>query len=77
MPRYLNPEWKTKQIALIEDAMRDGIPYVHTTEFTLAKQWIVRELDRRNIPYIAKALGAGVVKYSTDTKTCPCCKKPL
>lgn len=39
--------------------------------------WLVATLAKYNIPFKVHNLGAGVKRITTDTDTCPCCKKPL
>lgn len=48
-----------------------------TTAFTNWQQQIILELNHANIPFKVYNLGSGVKKITTNTDTCPCCKKKL
>lgn len=48
-----------------------------TTEFNLAKQFLVKLLTNHGTPFKVYNLGCGVVRITTDTDTCPCCGKAL
>jgi hypothetical protein len=76
MAKTLNPNWVTSQKQLMAN-VAVGEPYSAVESFALAKTFIVTELTRRNIPFKTYNLGAGVMRITTDTDTCPCCKRKL
>lgn len=39
--------------------------------------WLVTKLARLNKPFKIFNLGAGVKRITTDTDTCPCCKRKI
>ena len=48
-----------------------------TSGHNLPIQWLVMRLSNASVPYKIYPLGAGVKRITTDTDTCPCCKRPL
>ena len=73
----LNPTWKAEQVKKLEAALVEHKIYEMTISLPMAKKWVIFELDRRSIPFKVHNLGAGVAKITTDTDTCPCCKRKL
>jgi len=77
MMKRLNPTWAKRQQELISEKLANNEVYETIESFSLAKTFLVKELAKRNIPFRAYSLGAGVTKITTDTTTCPCCKRKL
>jgi hypothetical protein len=75
MAAILNPLWVTEQKALISN--RHIVPYNVVVSFTQAKVFVVTTLTNLNIPFKMYSLGSGVVRITTDTDRCPCCKRKL
>ena len=73
----LNPRWKAEQVEKIGAAREAHSTYEITTGIPVVKKWVILELDRRGMPFKVYNLGAGVARVTTDTDTCPCCKKKL
>lgn len=46
-------------------------------DVNIASQWLIMRLAKERIPFKVYNLGAGVKRITTDTDTCPCCKKSL
>lgn len=46
-----------------------------TTSFLPAVQWLIMQLAKNGIPFKLINLGAGVKRITTETNTCPCCKR--
>jgi len=42
--------------------------------FRPAAKWLVLELTEKDIPFKVYQLGLGVVRITTETNVCPCCK---
>lgn len=51
----------------VDETLADALPTV----------WLILRLTEKNIPFRVFSVGAGVRRITTDTTTCPCCKKPL
>jgi len=77
MPVSLNQAWVSEQVTMINDAVLSREIYNVVLSFSKAKTRIVTELTKRNIPFKLYNLGAGVVRITTDTDKCPCCKRKL
>ena len=54
-----------------------GKPLDFTSPHNLLIQWFVLRLSKRDRPFKLYQLGAGVKRITTETTTCPCCKRPL
>ena len=65
----LRPEW----IAEMKGRIASGGVFEYTTDFPLAMPWIIKYLDKLNIPFKLFNLGAGVKKITTKVNTCPKC----
>lgn len=73
MPIRLNPEWCQKMTA---DA-HSSLPVDYTSNLNLAIQYTIFQLSNAGRPFKLYNLGAGVKRITTDTDTCPCCKRKL
>ena len=73
MAMRLNPKWLG---AAVDELDKTG-KLSRTTECNAGIQSIILLLNRRNIPFKLYNLGAGVKRVTTDTDTCPCCKRKL
>jgi hypothetical protein len=67
------PAW-AKRVGDLLDARQ---PIDETTHYTPAIQFIVTRLAKSGRAFRIHQLGAGVKRITTDTDTCPCCKKKL
>jgi hypothetical protein len=67
----------TKWIARLEPMIYSSTPVDETLSFTKGKQWLVMQLTKANRPFKIYSLGAGVSRITTETDTCPCCKRKL
>lgn len=76
MAKTLNLNWVKAQQQLMSN-VAVGEPYEVIESFAQAKTFVVTELTKRGIPFKLYNLGAGVVKITTNTDTCPCCKRKL
>lgn len=76
--KIISAAWRQKVIAEMDALQQTGGPAVEcVTGESIVKKWLICSLAARNIPFVVYALGAGVVRITTDTKTCPCCKQAL
>ena len=66
-------EWFNKCLEELDGKRRIDI----TVNLNIAARALVTALDRRGILYKVYNLGAGVKRITTDTDTCPCCKRKL
>lgn len=76
----INPAWKKEteeKIARANPRRGDRDHFAITLAWSQSIQWVIMELDQREIPFRVYSLGAGVKKITTDTDCCPCCKKSL
>ena len=73
MKMMLNPDWvkemrrKRKMGELIDQTITSNLP----------AKWLIAYLSKNNTPFKIHNLGAGVKRITTDTDTCPICKKKL
>lgn len=70
--KVINPIWAEK----VRDSIKEY--KANKTDFELvvmgpAKQWLIGELARLDIPFKTINKGAGVVKVTTKTDVCPKC----
>jgi hypothetical protein len=77
MSLRLNSVWIDKQREAITAARANNSIYEIIESFPKAKTFLITELSTRNIPFVVYSLGSGVVRITTDTTTCPCCKRKL
>lgn len=66
-------EWALK----IQELINHEQPVDRICSSAMSANWLVATLAKNNIPFKIHNLGAGVKHITTDTDTCPCCKKPL
>lgn len=73
MSLRLTQHWQEEMQAKLAERK----PIDLTSTHNLPIQWLIVRLANASIPYKVYNLGAGVKRITTDTTTCPCCKKPL
>ena len=73
MPIRLNPARAEELL----NTMKSGGKVDITTGHTFVKQWLVINLTHTNRSFKIHKLGAGVERITTETDTCPCCKRAL
>lgn len=73
MRRGINPGWQKKILYDLDNGQKID----ETQSFLPGIQWLIRELVKRGKPYRMWNLGAGVRRITTDTDSCPCCKRQL
>jgi hypothetical protein len=61
----------------IQSRIDSALPIDAHTRHNYAAAWLVEKLTRLNLPYKIYNLGAGVRRITTDTDSCPCCKRKL
>lgn len=72
--KIIAPQWKTA----MEEKMGAVNPNVdETLSSNMAAQYLIVRLSNRGLPFRVYNLGAGVKRITTNTDTCPCCKKAL
>lgn len=71
--KIISETWKSNIISNIQK----GIKIDETVSFNKAIQWLIVKLTHHSIPFTLYNLGAGVKRITTDTDTCPCCKRKL
>lgn len=69
----LNPKWTAEKL----DAMNHGRLIDETLECNMAAKWLIAALSHRNKTFSVYNIGAGVKRITTDSTTCPCCKRKL
>lgn len=71
----LSESYRNGQLSLM-DAFRAGLTpeYSVVTADLVVKRWTIGRLLAKNISYVALNMGAGVMKITTRTDTCPKCK---
>ena len=70
MPKIINPKWQAEILARLTSIDE-------TLKYNINAAWLIATLSERNIPFRVSNLGAGVKRITTDTDTCPCCKRKL
>lgn len=73
MIKGIKPGWIKKR----KEDIRKGRPIHLITSFDKATQTLITLLAKTNIPFKLYNLGVGVKELTTDTDTCPCCKRKL
>ena len=71
--KIIAPQWAER----MQESIDYHRPIDETTAFTKAIQWLIVKLSKENTPFKLYNIGAGVKRITTNTETCPCCKKPL
>jgi hypothetical protein len=69
----VNPTWAEK----VAKQVREGYEVDRTIAFNKAAQYLIQILTKYNRPFKIYNLGAGVKRITTNTDTCPCCKRRL
>jgi hypothetical protein len=73
MATIINPTWQRNMTIRMDSAL--SIDETLTNNKPAA--WLVAELANRSTPFRVYNLGAGVKRITTDTDTCPCCRRKL
>ncbi len=73
MGKVINPAWAGKIRGLLDS----GQPVDETTSFTPAAAFLIQELTLAGRAFRVYTLGAGVRRITTDTDSCPMCKREL
>jgi hypothetical protein len=69
----INPKWMAEmESQILQEKVID-----QTLTFAAAAKWLVATLSRYGKPFKVYNLGCGVKRITTNTDTCPLCKKPL
>lgn len=71
--KHINPAWKQAQL----DKIASKLPIDELSAYLQATNWLIIQLVKHNIPYKVYNLGGSVKRVTTETTTCPCCKKLL
>lgn len=61
----------------MQERIDQNLPIDCTTAQNIVAQWLIRHLALGKRNFKLYQLGAGVKRITTDTDTCPCCKRPL
>jgi hypothetical protein len=69
----LNPNWTS----MINGLIRNGNKIDLTLSLNMTAKYLISRLSQEDIPFKMYNLGAGVKRITTDTDTCPCCKRRL
>ena len=71
----LSESYRNNQLSLM-DSFKMGLTpeYSIVTADLVIKRWTIGRLLAKNISYVALNMGAGVMKITTRTDTCPKCK---
>ena len=73
MASILNDKWCKR---IIESIAQGQNIDEHLT-YAAAKQFLIKELSKSNVPFVSYNLGCGVTRITTETNCCPCCKKAI
>ena len=73
MAQRVNPNW----IRFIEKSIENHEKIDKTTSYNKAAQILIKMLVSQDIPFKVYNLGAGIKRITTNTETCPCCKRKL
>jgi hypothetical protein len=73
MPTKVNPNWIKEQLAILRETGKLDT----TTSYTPAIQSLIVYLTNHEKSFKLYNLGAGVKRLTTETDTCPCCKRKL
>lgn len=73
--KWISEHYKETQLSLM-DSFKMGLTpeYSVITGCPVTKKWTIGRLLAKNISYAALNMGAGVMKITTKTDTCPKCK---
>ena len=73
MGKIVSETWKNEMRAKIAQGQVIDV----TSGFNPAVQWLIERLSVNGTPYKVYSLGAGVKRVTTETDTCPCCRRKL
>lgn len=73
MAQRVNPSW----IKDIKESIEKHRSIDRTISYNKAAQVLIEILIAQDIPFKVYNLGAGVKRITTNTETCPCCKRKL
>lgn len=71
--KIVNSQFKEKIVERVDR----GLLIDETIAANMAAQWLITYLTVHNKPFKVYNLGAGVKRITTETETCPCCKRKL
>lgn len=80
MPRMLNARWVQTMKDKVQSQLLPGMYDFEVDEVlssNLAAKFLIKLLAAEGRPYKVHQLGAGVKHITTNTDTCPCCKRKL
>ena len=69
--------WKGTIIKEIEKHKKYGSKIEYTLRLSQTASFLISQLSIAKIPFKVANLGAGVKRITTDTESCPFCKKKL
>lgn len=73
MIKHISTTWAD---AIIKD-LNAGLALDITSSEPIVHKFLIQALAKRNRAYAVHNLGCGVKRITTETTTCPCCKRPL
>jgi len=73
MPTRVNPNWIKEQLTILRETGKLDT----TTSYNPAIQALIVYLTNNGKSFKLYPLGAGVKRLTTETDTCPCCKRKL
>lgn len=73
MATIVSPRWRENICSTLNVAGQID----EVISYNPASQWLIEELTRRQKLFKVYSLGAGVKRITTETDTCPCCKRKL
>jgi hypothetical protein len=73
MPTRVNPAWIKQQLTILRETGKLDA----TTSYNPAIQSLMVHLTNNGKSFKLYNLGAGVKRLTTETDTCPCCKRKL
>jgi hypothetical protein len=72
--KRVNVRWMAEQREKIKQKKDEGFDFEANLAFRPAAQWLVLALTEAGVAYRIYQLGLGVVRITTVTDVCPCCK---
>lgn len=73
MSQRLNPSWT----GMMLDKIRGDGAIDEVLSANLASAWLITVLTKHGTMFKVYNLGGGVKRITTNTDTCPCCKRKL
>jgi len=73
MARTINPKWT----AMAREKLANGGAFTYMTSHKMVIQEAIMIATELGRAYKLISNGAGVTTFTTDTDTCPCCKRKL